>query len=534
MSFESGFTHFVDDYLVRSEGDSLSLGDVLNLLCTLSGGTNIDPALLEPLLGSIGYDYDKHLGGEYAVFWGWAMRPVVIDPVLSVNVRAFIRDRNLRIGLSAWIPDEWLMEEADIWGQMPRDALMDELRTAFTPCARQTNGLLGVMCPPHLISGNLEAVSPGGQKLFVRCMQNGQLAHVYKNQSAAAAALELSPGTVTMKKQVGDAHDGRWLLQGIDSLAEWEKSMILTLAPPVERDAVDEAPQSVIATIKVVHEAPHVADAIDLRELRNKGKDHMENVDRFLGDCFVRDNTGTVFTTQVTAVYKVWATEAKKKHVDDMLEKVKKAFPDKAKLGFGAQMGQRKLALQGVRLKTIYHVNQLETDFDRFVADRLVVDCIARVHKTALLSEFAEWYKTEHDQEATDVTKVDFLTFCSNRFIHAKAVYEGTEKGKKKQQPGFLCVGLKATAANLTGTHSHSAAKPGVTFRSIVTKATVHFQDEREAAVRFNLAPEGIAKLRRDGGLILGRYQEVKEANEEEAGAKIDDETIDGHLQACN
>lgn len=532
MCFDGGFDQFIATYLERSADDALSVGDVVNLLYTLSGGDVVDPLKLQPCLGNVGYNYDKHLGGEYAVFWGWCMRSVIFDPILSTQARAFIRDRNLRVGLSAWISDDALGDEIDAWGKVPRETLMTEFRHAFTPCAHQTSGLLGLMSPVRLIDGNLDKVSPGSQKLFIRSVRTKLLVHIYENQSTAAKALNLSQGTVSTIKETGDARGGEWLLEGIDLLAEWEKSMILTLAPPVERVVVDDLPHSAMASITVVHEAPRIADAIDLKELRNKGEHHLESVDQFLSDCFVRDETGSVFTTQVTAVYKVWALKAKKSNADAMLDKVKKEFPDKAKVGFGAGLGQRKLSLQGLRLKTIYHVNRLETDFDRFVADRLVVDCIARVHKTALLNEFSEWYRTEHDQDATDVTKADLLAFCANKFIQATSVYEAPEKGQKKtQQPGFLCIGLKGTAANLTGTHSHSTTRPKVTFRSIVTKATIHFPDEREAAVRFNLAPEGIAKLRRDGGLILNRYQEVKdqgaeEANLEDVGASVDSESI--------
>ena len=510
LSTQQGLQHFIADYLERSDKDALAVGDVVNLLYILSGGDIIDPSALQSHLGEIGYNYSKYLGGEYAVFWGWTMRPCVFEPTLSTEARSFIKDRGLRVSLSAWISDEDLAEEFVAWGKSPQDTLIDELRDAFLPYPHERGGILGLMAPARMIDGNFGEVSPGGQKLFARCILSGLLTHIYENQTVAASCLGITRKEVTTMKVNGVTHGGRWLLQGVDSLAEWEKSMILTLAPLPERSLTDNCTQTAISTVKIVQFAPTVTDAIAFQTLRNKGKDNEDDMTRFLDDCFVHDATGAVFTTQVAAVYKIWATKAKKKHVDRMLEKVKAAFPDKAKLGFGAGMGQRKLAIQGVRLKTIYHVSFPETDFDRFIADRLVVDCIARVHKAVLLNEFAEWYKAKYGRDVANVTKAEFLTFCSNKFIQARAVYEETDEGSKKQQPGFLGIGLKSTAAYLTGTHSRSATRPGVTFRSIVTEATLHFQDEREAAVRFNIQPEGIAKLRRKGGLILGRYREVE------------------------
>lgn len=525
MSFGGGFETFIATYLEKSDVGSLAVGDVVNLLYTLSGGDIIDPTKLQPRLGAIEYDYDKYLGGEYAVFWGWTLRPLILQPVLSVQAKTFIRDRKLVIGPSAWVSEESLQDELDTWGKGPREVLMAELRKAFTSCAHQSSGLLGLMSKSRILEGDLGKVLPGGQKLFIRSVKTGLIVHIYENQSAAARGLGISPATVTVLKQTGEPHDGEYLMQGVDSLAEWEKCMFLAFRPPVERSTATEEPaQFAVATVKIVHTRPDIPDAIDLRELRNKGKEHKGDLSRFLDDCFVRDEAGTVFTTQVSAVYKVWATEARKKHVDDMLEKVKEAFPNKAKLGFGAAMGQRKLAVQGIRLKVIYHLSHLDTDFDRFVAERLVVDCIARVHKAVILKEFAEWFKLQHGQEVAEATTAEFLIFCSNSFIRAKGVYDIAEDGEKRQEAGFICVGLKSAAANLIGTHSRSGTRPGVTFRSTVTGATIHFSDEREAAVRFNLAPEGIAKSRQTGGLVLGRYQEVREETTETTGGEKDDQ----------
>jgi len=506
MSFESGFNEFVKTFLLRSEGDAVSVGSVLNLLFTLSGGTNVDPSKLEPLLGSIGYDYDMHLGGEYAVFWNWTMRPVVIDPVLSSDARTFIRDRNLRIGLNAWIPDEWLMEEATSWGNIPSDTLMQELREAFTPCGRQTSGILGLMCPSRLINGNLSPVAPGGQKLFVRCVKTGRLVHVYSNQSAASLALRIPQGTLTTKKQSGRAHDDKWLLQGVDSLSEWEKSMILTMAPASPDQISDEMEGDLpIATVRRLDAAPTDPDAIAWEDLINKGENVSEDVERFVDDCFVRDASASVFTTQITAVYKAWAPQSP--HSKSILAKVKKMMPDQGKEDFGATMGQKKLAVRGLRLRTIYYLAGSEVDFEQFVAERLFVDCIARIHKSVLLAEFTAWHTEVHNKAPTKAVARDFLRFCHERFSFNAGVFDG-----KVQKPGYLFIGLKSTAAALIGTHSKNATRPGVTFRSIVTKATIHFPDEREASVRFNLRPEGIAKLRAEGGLILNRYEEVKPA----------------------
>jgi hypothetical protein len=214
-----------------------------------------------------------------------------------------------------------------------------------------------------------------------------------------------------------------------------------------------------------------------------------------------------VFSVQVGNVFKIWATPCNKGERDKMTKEMAERF-NKKKTSFISSLNGAKRILPGLRLRSIVWVVKLDLSvYDRFVGERLVVDCNARVGAVRLEDHFVKWRGERDPAEIKGLHKFFKEAFVYDDKSVWVSIYEGDKKIRSKQTKGYFGVGI-CGEDEMMGTHPYRGKKASVRLVDAETKEVVGvFKDQREVAVHVGRGEDNVSILKKRQGLLLGKYQ---------------------------